>query len=126
MGLPLQSLSSIHLLRTGPALYRNKPHKDLKKTKLCIGPILTRLEAFLGFLVKTKMKAYTKLTIAMCCQIFTRRSLAAISACDRRRGRPLDKIRNLKEKTFSRMLLDPFRLPRPDVGTRPTEGIFNI
>ena len=34
------------------------PHKDLKWTELCLGPIQRRLEAFLGFLVKTKMKAY--------------------------------------------------------------------
>ena len=32
-------------------------------------PIMTRLGIFFGFLVKTKMKAYTKLTAVMCCQI---------------------------------------------------------
>ena len=32
------------------------PHEDLKCTKLCLGPIQTRSEAFLGFLGKTKMK----------------------------------------------------------------------
>ena len=32
------------------------PHKDLKWTELCLGPIQTRLEAFLGFLVKPKWK----------------------------------------------------------------------
>ena len=31
---------------------RRHPHKDLKWTKLCLGPIQTRLKAFLGFLAK--------------------------------------------------------------------------
>ena len=35
---------------------RQHPHKDLKWTKLCLGPIQTCLEAFLGFLGKTKKK----------------------------------------------------------------------
>ena len=35
----------------------------------------TKLEAFLGFLVKTKMKAYKKLTVVMCCQIVARKSV---------------------------------------------------
>ena len=33
------------------------------------------LETFLGFLVKTKMKAYKKLTVVMCCQIVARKSV---------------------------------------------------
>ena len=57
----------------------------------------------LGFLVKTKMKAYTKLTVVMCCQIVDRKSVAPSSAIfggDRRRGTPVDKIRNFEEKKF--------------------------
>ena len=82
-------------------------HKDLKKTKLCLGPILTCLEAFLGFPVKTKMKAYTKLTVAMCCQIFARRSVAPSSGDFRRRTLP--RLASGQDQgTFSRMLLDPF------------------
>ena len=46
---------------------------------LIISPLLTCLEAFSGFLGKTKMKADTKLTVVMCCQIFDRRSLAPSS-----------------------------------------------
>ena len=37
----------------------------LKRT----GPILGHLKASGGFLIKTKMKAYTKLIVVMCCQI---------------------------------------------------------
>ena len=48
MGLPLQK------------------HKYLKSTELCLGPIQRRLEAFLGFLVKIKMKAYKKTD---CCNV---------------------------------------------------------
>ena len=36
------------------------------------------LEAFLGFLAKTKMKAETKLTVVMCCQIFQGEVCSAI------------------------------------------------
>ena len=69
-------------------LFINRHHyKDLKWTKLCLGPIKTCLEAFLGFLDKTKIKAYTKLTVVMCCQIFDRKSVAPSSG-DFRRGVP--------------------------------------
>ena len=32
----------------------------------------------MGFLVKTKMNAYTKLTVVMCCQIVARKSVAQL------------------------------------------------
>ena len=51
----------------------------------------------LSFLIKTKIKANTKLTVIMLCQIFDRKFIAPSSgnsASDRRRGRPVDKIRN--------------------------------
>ena len=48
---------------------KRQHHKDLKLTKLCLGIIQIRFKAFLGFLVKTKIKAYTKLTVVMSCQI---------------------------------------------------------
>ena len=44
----------------------------MKRTQLCLCPIQTDLEAPEGFPVKTKMKADTKLTVVMCCQIFIR------------------------------------------------------
>ena len=50
----------------------------------------------MGFLAKTKMKAYTKLTVVMCCQIVAKKSVAP----SRRRGTPVDKIRNFEEKKF--------------------------
>ena len=58
---------------------RRHTNKDLKWTKLCLGPISTRPEAFLGFLEQTTMKADTKLTVVMCCHIFDRRSVAQSS-----------------------------------------------
>ena len=67
---------------------RIHPHTDWKWTKLCLGPIQTCLEAFLGFLGKTKMKAYTKLTVVMCCQIVARKSVAPSSGDFRRRPAP--------------------------------------
>ena len=53
---------NIHAVRTRRVIYKKTQHKDLKFTYLCLGPIQTQLEAFLGFLSKTKMKAYAKLT----------------------------------------------------------------
>ena len=50
-----------------------------------------------------KIKAYTKLAVVMCCQILDRKSVAQSSGDfggDRRRGRPVDKIRNFEEKYF--------------------------
>ena len=50
--------------------------------------VTKRLEAFLGLLVKTKMKAYAKLTVVMCCQIVTRKSVATSSGDFWRRPAP--------------------------------------
>ena len=65
---------------------RQHPYNYLKWTKLCLGPNQTRLEAFLGFLAKTKMKAYTNLTVVVCCQIVASKSVAPAS--DDLRWRP--------------------------------------
>ena len=58
---------------------------------------------FRHFLSKTKIKAYTKLTVVMCSQIVARKSVAQ-SIGDfggyQRRSTPEDKIRNLKKKKF--------------------------
>ena len=67
---------------------RRHPYNDLKWTKLGLGPIQTRLEAIVGFLVKTKIKAHTKLTVVMCCQIVTRKSVAPSSGDFRQRPAP--------------------------------------
>ena len=64
------------------------PNKDLKWIELCLGPIQRRLEAFLGFLVKTQIKAYKKLTVVMCCQIVARKSVAPSSGDFRRQSAP--------------------------------------
>ena len=66
MGLPLQSFSSIKGWTQDQLSIRRHPYEDFKCTKLCFGPIQTRSEAFLGFLGKTKMKGYTKLTVVLC------------------------------------------------------------
>ena len=52
---------------------------------LCLGLIQTHLQAFLCFLVKTKINAYTKLTVVMYGQIVARKSVAPSSG-DFRRG----------------------------------------
>ena len=71
----------------------------------------------MGFLEKTKIKAYTKLTVVMCCQIFYRKSVAPSSAIfggDQRSNRPVDKIRNLeRKKTCSKKINTPLPRPRP-------------
>ena len=50
-----------------------------KGTVRGIQPNLDTLRGILGFLGKTKMKAYTKLTVVMCCQIVDRKSVAPSS-----------------------------------------------
>jgi hypothetical protein len=85
MGLPLHYFSGIQGMDTRPAIYKKTPHEDLKCTKLCLGPIQTCSEAFLGFLGKTEMKAYPKLTVVMCCQIVARKSVAPSSGNFRQR-----------------------------------------
>ena len=49
-----------------------------------------------GFLISTRMKADTKLTVVIWCKTFDGKSIApssGVSAVDRRRGRPVYKIR---------------------------------
>ena len=96
---------------------RRHPHEDLKCIKLCLGQIRTRSETFLGFLCKTKMKAHTKLTVLMCCQIFARKSVSPSSSDfggDRRRNTPVDKIGNLKTKCFSKIVISLLLRTWPD------------
>ena len=65
----------------------------LKRTLLGLRPIQTNLEASEGLPVKTKMKAGTKLTVVMCCQIVAKRQqrhLAAVSGGGRRRRCSVD------------------------------------
>ena len=57
----------------------------------------------MGFLGKTKIKAYTKLTVVRRCQIVARKSVAPSNGDFQRqpgRGTPVDKIRNFEEKKF--------------------------
>ena len=44
-------------MRTRPAPYKKTPYKDLKLTKLCLGPIYTHSEAILGFLFWLQFKS---------------------------------------------------------------------
>jgi hypothetical protein len=70
------------------SLLKETTRHVLKKTKKNLDSSYTCLEAFLGFLVQTKMKVYTKLTVGMCCPICDRRSLAPSSGnfCRRLQG----------------------------------------
>ena len=43
-------------------------------------PYSDTFRGILGFLVKTKTKAYEKLTVVMCCQIVARKSVAPSSS----------------------------------------------
>ena len=88
MGLPLQFFPACKNWTQDQLSIGRHPHKYLKLTELCLGPIQTRLEASLGFLVKTKMKAYTKLTVVMCCQIVDRTCVAPYSGNFWRRPAP--------------------------------------
>ena len=55
-------------------------NRFLKISILVLGPIQKCLETFSGFPSKTTMKAYTKLIVVMCSQIFGQRSPAPSSS----------------------------------------------
>ena len=69
-------------------------------------PNLHMFRGIFGLLGKTKVKAYTKLTVVMCCKIFDRKSLSPSSGNFRRHrhcSSPVEKIRNVEKKNlFSR------------------------
>ena len=88
MGLPLHLFPAYMLWELDKLFIKRHHQKDLKWTKLCLGPLQTRLEAFVGFLGKTKMKAYTKLTVVMGCQIVARKSVVPSRGNFRRRPAP--------------------------------------
>ena len=69
------------------ATYRQRPNLDTFKG-------IFRLPG------QKKMKADTKLTFVMGCQLFDRKSVAQSIGDNRRRGSPGDKIRNFEEKLF--------------------------
>ena len=70
------------------------------------------------------MKAYTKLTIVIHCQIVDKKFVAPSSG-----GAAIDlwKRSGIKiNKTFSMMLVRPLPLPRREVRTGINEGLFHI
>ena len=97
LGLLLYLFSSIHLVITRPAMYKKKPACMLEMNKIIFRPHLDMSKGVCGLPSKKKMKAETKLTVVVCCQIFHRKSVTPSSGDfggNRRRGRPVDKIRN--------------------------------
>ena len=113
----MKNLNSTLIISLGLYLQcsHKRQYKDLKLTELGLDPIQTRLGAFLGFLVKTKTKAYTKLTVVMFCQIVARKSAAPSSSDFRRRHAPVDEIRNFEDFFFSKIIITPLLRLRPDL-----------
>ena len=68
----------------------------------------------MGFLAKTKIKADTKLSVVRFSIESLKRHLAAIFDGDRRRGRPVNRIRNFENISFSKVIITPLTRPRPD------------
>ena len=73
----------------------------MKLSKWDYVPVQTRLEAFLGFLFKTKIKTYTKLTVVMCCQMVA--------------TKPVTPSGILKKKSFNKIIITPLPRPLPDL-----------
>ena len=78
---------------------------------IMLGPLLTYLQTYAGFLFKTKIKAHTKLTVVMWCQIFDRKSRAPSCSDNRRQLAPRqacgqDEKNKKEEKMFSKASLD--------------------
>ena len=93
-----------------------------------IRPNSDTLRGIFGFLVKTKMKAYTKLTVVMCCQIVARKSVAPSSGDFRRRPAPRYACGPNQEfwrkKSFSKIIITPLLRPRPELRKCVTSMIF--
>ena len=101
MGLPLHFFPAYMLWQPDQIITKRRHNKNLKWTRLCLGLIKTCLEAFLCFLGKTKMKAFTKLTIFLyCCQIVNRKSIAPYSGNIRRRQAPTGAAVGLWTRSF--------------------------
>ena len=73
------------------------------------------------------MKAYTKLTVVMCCQIVARKSLAPSSGNFRRRSATQfacgQDLESLSKKSFSKILITPIPRPRPEFRECVTNGL---
>ena len=78
----------------------------------------------LGFLVKTKMKAYKKMTVVMCCQIGARKSVAPSSGDFQRRPAPRYACGQDREKSFNKIIITPLLRLRPDFRECDTSIIF--
>ena len=87
-GVTIISFSSIHLVITRPALYKKKPAYMFEINNIIFRPHLDMYRGVFGLPGKNKMKANTKLTVVMCCQIFHRKSVAPSSGDFRRQRVP--------------------------------------
>ena len=78
VGVTVTSFSSTHVLITGPALCKKISPKRFEMNLIMLRP---NSDTFRGIfrLCRIKMKADTKVTVAMCCQVFNRKSLAQSS-----------------------------------------------
>ena len=67
---------------------------------------------------KTNIKAYTKLSVVMCCQIVARKSVAPSSGYFQRQPAPHYACGQDQEfrrkKSFSKIIITPLPRPRPD------------
>ena len=81
-------LSTKHWRLVDQLSIKSQNNRLLKTTAIGLGPILTNLQAFLGFPVETIMKADTKLTVVMCCHLFDQRYAAPSSGDFRQRPTP--------------------------------------
>ena len=103
-----------------------RPHKDLKLTELSLGPIQTRLEAFLGFLIKNESLHKTN-----CCNVLSDCCQEVCSAIQRRfpaatgaEVRLWTRSGILKKTSFSKIIITPLPRPRLDLRECVTSIIF--
>ena len=76
-GVGITCFSNIHVRLTRPAVYKRSKTYVFEK---CLHHIKTNLQASKVLPVQTKMKAETKLTVVMCCQIDDERPTAPSSS----------------------------------------------
>ena len=112
-----------------PVIYSKTPTKRFEMNWIMFRPNSDRLRGISGFLVKTKMKAYTKQTVAMCCQVVARKSVAQSSGDIRQPPAPRyacgqDQKFLRKKVLLIKIIITPLSRPRLDLRECVTSMIF--
>ena len=97
-GVGIRCFSNIHLRFTRPSVYKKSRQYVFEKNMVMFKPNSDQFRGIWGPPSEKKMKADTKLTVVMCCQIIAKRHTAPSSGRFRRRpASPLLSWRTLRQ-----------------------------